>query len=168
MRIFKTDGGSLFFRNVWIKSSPPASSKIPRINLLFPMKFILFWCKYANLDVFPRGQPPSKCSQLQKCLKSLWWGGQLFSKMSEIKKCLKYPMEGGGLSVIGNFPQRGQGHCCQIYKINPIIPAIASLSGNMFIILTTTVRAPFVTIYLNLWQLVDDNLFFVWYIDILK
>ena len=61
---FKNRGrGSQFFRNVWIKSSPQTPSKIPRINLLFSMKFILFWCKYANLDVCPRGQPPSKCSQ---------------------------------------------------------------------------------------------------------
>ena len=52
-----------FFRNVWINSSPQTPSKIPKINLLFLMKSILFWCKYANLDVCPRGQPPSKCSQ---------------------------------------------------------------------------------------------------------
>ena len=35
----------------------------------FSMKFILFWCKYANLDVCPRGQSPSKCSQFYTCLK---------------------------------------------------------------------------------------------------
>ena len=62
---------------------------------LFLMTFILFWCKNANLNVYPRGQPPSKYSQFQISLKLL------FSKMSEIQKSLKYAR--GGSSLIGNF-----------------------------------------------------------------
>ena len=98
---FENWGGSQFFRNVWIKSSPQTISKIPRINLLFTMKFVLFWCKYANLDVCPGGSAAIKMFSISKMPEFNQMRDQHLSKISEIQNCLNCPMgERGERSLI--------------------------------------------------------------------
>ena len=70
----------------------------------FWMKFGLFQCKYAIWYARPGGQPPSKCSQIQKCLNLIWGGGVgIFQKVLKFKKF--WIIRGGGSSLIGNFSQ---------------------------------------------------------------
>merc|ERR1712208_191852 len=48
-------------------------------------------------------------------------------------------------SVCMYICERGHCHCCQSLKINTIIPAITSLSSNMFLSLTTFFHGLFAT-----------------------
>ena len=116
--IWKTQGVSQFFKNILIKSNPQTPSKITRIGspfwyflmqtclfnvclrgytliLTFFNEKVLLGCgsgarvnSYTHRKYFLCGQPPSTCSQFQKCLKLLRWGGgaAFFQKCLKIKK----------------------------------------------------------------------------------
>ena len=119
-KFWKQRGGSLFFKNVWIRNSPQTPSEIRRINSLFwyfLMQICLFLCLpediYFHFDLFewnlafsnanrPFRMPVRGVSRHQNSLNfknvsnRSEGGGQHFSKMSQIQKCLKCRRGRGG------------------------------------------------------------------------
>ena len=76
--------------------------------LHFSMKFILFWCKYANLKVCPRGSTAIDMFSILEMSEIAPMGGRgasFFQKCHKLKIVWNFRWGGGGSSLFGNFSQ---------------------------------------------------------------